>query len=560
IAHIGKIEEGCRGQSRGIGAQSSTMAILDEQDEEDDFNGVAESSRNEMTSVSREIYEILKYNKFALIFHNGSDNEFVDLTNFGVPPITSFGDNLMIWCYRRGILTIQNDRKHELVKELRYTHVLLCGMIEDLLSGDWYALLCKEAAIIIAGNPCIQIQGVNPMMVVDCCLYKLFLQCSFDKTNSAWGDLVSSYWICDGILQKDITLEINDALHREIRWEWDDDMVYEEDSYRWISITLRDREILGMNNLPAETSSFFLEFEISDQPTALPNGLFEHSRNLGANSLLLCLQFCITPFLKCHSIRFLGLTTDHTEWDCLDSLWVLDLRYTAWNEILSPEKMGLMDNLMELSIEGLPNLRWFRVIKPACRPDISAYLGNSFMHKEKLEILDLSGNSEMKILPNGISKASSLQVLILDDCNDLKNVLVPDGLPHSLKSFSFDGYGPAFHRASIVELPAKQERPSTPTTKEGASVSSISLKGCTQLENMFVRGLPNLTLDFSTMVLEVPMLKQLFLLGCKNLCAIIWSMADIPSLNLLCIDTRAGAGCRPPSIDQNKSFRCRCMP
>ncbi|KAI4969632.1 hypothetical protein ZWY2020_000546 [Hordeum vulgare] len=602
-----------RGLQRAIAEelelQSSTMAILDEQDEEDDFNGVAESSRNEMTSVSREIYEILKYNKFALIFHNGSDNEFVDLTNFGVPPITSFGDNLMIWCYRRGILTIQNDRKHELVKELRYTHVLLCGMIEDLLSGDWYALLCKEAAIIIAGNPCIQIQGVNPMMVVDCCLYKLFLQCSFDKTNSAWGDLVSSYWICDGILQKDITLEINDALHREIRWEWDDDVltklkkhlklpflvvqedgVYEEDSYRWISITLRDREILGMNNLPAETSSFFLEFEISDQPTALPNGLFEHSRNLGVLILCCCaFNFASPPFLKCHSIRFLGLDhctddrigegEDHTEWDCLDSLWVLDLRYTAWNEILSPEKMGLMDNLMELSIEGvwcwqyttrlqgqLPNLRWFRVIKPACRPDISAYLGNSFMHKEKLEILDLSGNSEMKILPNGISKASSLQVLILDDCNDLKNVLVPDGLPHSLKSFSFDGYGPAFHRASIVELPAKQERPSTPTTKEGASVSSISLKGCTQLENMFVRGLPNLveldlsgtaikTLDFSTMVLEVPMLKQLFLLGCKNLCAIIWSMADIPSLNLLCIDTRAGAGCRPPSIDQNKSFR-----
>ncbi|XP_045087012.1 uncharacterized protein [Aegilops tauschii subsp. strangulata] len=566
-----------RGLQRAIAEEleleSSIMAVMDKQDEEDDFDGVDESSRNEITSVSREIHNILKYSRFVLIFHNGSDNEIVDLVNFGVPPITSFGDNVMIWTYRRRMLTIKECKPYETLHELRYTHLLVYDRMKYLAAGQLYALLCKEADIIVACNPCIQ--GVDQTMAVNCCLYKLFLQCSVSKNNSNWVDIASNYWICDGILAKDITLDTSAALHREITWKCDDnvltmfkqhfklpfltvkeDDVYEEGPYRWISVTSKDREMLGMKTLPAETSSFFLEFVMSDQPTMLPNGLFEHSSNLGALTLRCCaFSFASPPFLKCHNLRFLGLDhctddktgegEDHTEWVCLHSLWVLDLRYTHWNEILSPAKMDLMDNLMELSIEGvwcwqyttclqgrLLNLQRLRVIKPTRGPDISTDASNSLMDKAKLEILDLSGNNEMEILPNSLSKASSLQVLILDGCNDLKNVLVPDGLPQSLKSFSFDGCGPAFRRAPIVELPPKQERPSTPATKEGASVSNISLKGCSQLAHMFVRGLPNLveldlsgtairTLDFSTMVLEVPMLKRLFLLGCEHLRAII---------------------------------------
>ncbi|KAF7111475.1 hypothetical protein CFC21_111485 [Triticum aestivum] len=600
-----------RGLQRAIAEEleleSSIMAVLDKQDEFDDFQGVDESSRNEITSVSREIHNILKYSRFVLIFHNGSDNEIANLVNFGVPPITSFGDNVMIWTYRRRMLTIKKYEEDELLHELRYTHLFVYDRMGFLAPGQLYELLCKEADIIVARNPCIQ--GVNQLMVVHCCLYKLFLQCSVSKNNSNWVDVASNYWICDGILPKDITLETSDALHREITWKWDDnvltkfkehfelpflivkeDDVYEEGPYRWISVTSRDREMLGMKTLPAETSSFFLEFVMSDQPTMLPNGLFEHSSNLGALTLRCCaFSFASPPFLKCHNLRFLGLDhctddkigegEDHTEWVCLHSLWVLDLRYTHWNEILSPAKMDLMDNLMELSIEGvwcwqyttclqgrLLNLQRLRVIKPTRGPDISTDASNSLMDKAKLEILDLSGNNEMEILPNSLSKASSLQVLILDGCNDLKNVLVPDGLPQSLKSFSFDGCGPAFRRAPIVELPPKQERPSTPATKEGASVSNISLKGCSQLAHMFVRGLPNLveldlsgttirTLDFSTMVLEVPMLKRLFLLGCEHLRAIIWGRnTDSFRLKLLCIDTRAGTSFHRPCINQNEAI------
>ncbi|KAF7098524.1 hypothetical protein CFC21_100260 [Triticum aestivum] len=600
-----------RGLQRAIAEEleleSSIMAVLDKQDEEDDFQGVDESSRNEIGSVSRAIDHILKYNRFVFIFHNGGDNEIVDLFNCGVPLVTSFGDNVIIWTYKRRVLTIKKYDQHELLHKLRYTHLLAYDRMERLLSGQLYALLRKEAEIIVPGNPCTE--RFSPMVVVDCCLYKLFLQCGFCKTNSGWDGLASSYWICDGILPKDITTEIGDALHREIRWECDDnvliefkkhfklpflivkeDDVYKEGPYRWISITSRDSEILGIKSLPEETSSFFLEFQISDQPAALPNGLFQHSSNLAVLTLCWCaFSFASPPFLNCHNLRFLGLChctddktgegEDHTEWVCLHSLWVLDLHYTEWNEILWPEKMDLMDNLMTLSIEGvwcwqytthlqgrLPNLKRLRVIKPSRGPDISTEPSRSFMDKVKLEILDLSGNSEMKILPNSLSKASSLQVLILDGCNELKNVAIPDGLPRLLKCFSLDGYGPAFIRAPTVELPLKQERPSIPATKEGASISKISLESCSQLENMFIRGLPNLveldlsgtaikTLDFNTMVLEVPMLKQLFLLGCEHLRAIIWSSKDSFHLNLLCIDTRAGTGHPRPCTDPKKSFR-----
>jgi hypothetical protein len=89
-----------------------------------------------------------------------------------------------------------------------------------------------------------------------------------------------------------------------------------------------------------------------------------------------------TPFLGCQTIKFLGLE------DCKDnktgkgnnlqSLWVLDIRNTEWDDILTEEKLDIMDNLMELNIEAfrcwqymnqllqnrLPRLERLRIIKP----------------------------------------------------------------------------------------------------------------------------------------------------------------------------------------------------
>lgn len=199
------------------------------------------------------------------------------------------------------------------------------------------------------------------------------------------------------------------------------------------------------------------------------------------------------------------------------------------------------------------HLQKLRIIKPTRKAEtasIDCY--NSFVDKIDLEILDLSGNRDMENLPTNLSMAKSLQMLILDGCDGLENVAVPDGLPSSLRSFSFDGYGPATKWTSSSKLPQEFSGPrrSHDPDKRDAKTLKISLQGCTQLENLFVRGLPNLVeldlsgsaikvLDLKTMVVDVPELKRLFLVGCQNLRAIIWgSMEELIKLEKVWIDTR----------------------
>jgi hypothetical protein len=52
-----------------------TMAVLDMQDEDDDFNGVDHGSRDVIPSVSQVIARTLVDKKFMMIFLNGSDDE-----------------------------------------------------------------------------------------------------------------------------------------------------------------------------------------------------------------------------------------------------------------------------------------------------------------------------------------------------------------------------------------------------------------------------------------------------------------------------------------------------
>uniref|UniRef100_A0A453T5K2 NB-ARC domain-containing protein n=2 Tax=Aegilops tauschii TaxID=37682 RepID=A0A453T5K2_AEGTS len=228
IIHIDCSEwKGRRTLQRAIAEElqldSSIMAILDKQDIDDDFNGVNEISRDEITTVSREIYHNLKDNRFMLIFHSRSDDE-IDFFPLGVPSFGKFTENIMIWTYRRRILTITEHEEHKVIQKLRYTHLLAYDRENYLTSGELYALLCKETALIVDDYPCMR--GLNPMMVADCYVYTLFLQRSFhNKTSSDWVGVASNCWICDGILQKDITLEICDTLHRDISWECDDNVL-----------------------------------------------------------------------------------------------------------------------------------------------------------------------------------------------------------------------------------------------------------------------------------------------------------------------------------------------
>uniref|UniRef100_A0A0D9W2E9 Disease resistance protein At4g27190-like leucine-rich repeats domain-containing protein n=1 Tax=Leersia perrieri TaxID=77586 RepID=A0A0D9W2E9_9ORYZ len=599
-----------------------TMAMFSRQDEEDDLNGLHHGSRDVIPSVATEIDRTLRDCRFMMIFLNGSDDE-IDVTRFGIPQMTEFRDNRMIWTFKRRLMTI-HSRRSEIAKKLRNTDLFFSAALihgeYQINDSDFHALVHGEASSIVD-----RYRGkvdIDPTMVTDCCLLELSLHYNFHRsTRFGWASHSSNYWICNGIMQ-DTAREINNLLHGEIRWDCDTSLLHNVlkelkplfllknascvVKHRWISVTSQEQVPGCMQTIPATASSFFLAFErsdkspaseISDQPTTLPYDMLKHSSNLAVLVLSYCsFSFTSPPFLACHGLRFLGLEhckhnkmegyggyTD--QWACLLSLWVLDLRYTDWDEMISEEKMDVMGNLKELNIEGakcwqqymsklqktLPHLYRLRISKPMVQHQPETTTSNSrsisFLEKGKLEILDLSGNSEMKSVPINLSKASSLQVLVLDGCDALERV---DRLPPTLISFSLDGFGPASHWTPGVNLlPPEEFRPNSSMDNKNAKTSIISLEGCTQLENLFLRGLPNLVeldlsgtaikiLDFTTMVVQVPGLKRLFLIGCKCLRAITWDQKILPSgiiqvepqLELLCIDTRAGIQHCRTSIDK----------
>ncbi|TVU44293.1 hypothetical protein EJB05_03729, partial [Eragrostis curvula] len=578
----------------------TTMDIFDKQDEEDDFNGVDQASRDLINDASIMIDKTLRECSIIIFFLNGSDHEF-DLINFGVPPISTFGNNIMIWSFKKRSLTmtLSGYKHYSILKtQLRNTQLFVhTGWeIYELSNSEFTDLLHEEAASIVARHPCIM--GMDALtMVKDCCLYQMFLYYSFHRaTKFAWTAHASNYWICDGIIKGDRTVEISNALHEEIRWECDtydlldhvckdwiknnqdasflvinDDTVYKKKPYRWVALTSKNLKVpdQDMKTIMDKTSSLFVAFKLTDNtPAGLPDGLFKHCNNLGVLVLFCCaFNFASPPFLQCSGLRFLGLdrcTNDLTrkeegygmDWVFLYSLWVLDMRYTDWDEILAKGKIDLMVSLRDLSIEGLKcwqhisqlqtrlsNLQRLRITRSMQKAKISDDTSNSFVEHTKLEILDLSGNNDMKKLPTSLSNASRLQVLVLDGCDSLENVEVPNGLPSSL--------------TSSTELHLKSSRPKCPSDQDtkDLKLSHISLQGCTQLSNLFLRGLSNLmeldlsgsplkVLDFGSMVVDVPRLKRLFLLGCEHLRAIKWG-SSVHNWELICIDTWPGTWTQP---------------
>ncbi|TVU43706.1 hypothetical protein EJB05_10194, partial [Eragrostis curvula] len=611
------------------------MDMFDKEDEEDDFRGVDPASRDVIRDVAAVTNQIMRMTRSMIIFLNGSDEEVV-LSRFGVTEyndniiIWTFTRRFPT----RGLQSQYMDRVEQIASKLRYTNIFIYGFIwssglRNATRSELSALVREEATSVIARHPCMQEDDLA--MVIDCYLYVLFLHHTgfYEGTRRLWANHGANYWICDGIIQGDRTREISKALYQEINFDCNDDsfdsnvfkqkMIPPESSYylvygddgdfssriigkrpaRWISITSK-KKIAGekMKSILGNASSIILAFESTNSPHGLPNDLMEQCSNLRVLILSYCAFNFVSPlFQHCHTLRFLGLdhcinnntteleTTEYTsaKWACLHSLRVLDLRCTDWDEILSEENMDLMGNIMELNIEGfmccqftsqlegrLPNLERLRIVKPLRPAEASKDIDNSFVGKAKLEVLDLSGNNDMKKLPTSLSKASNLQVLVLDGCDGLENVVLCNPL---LRSFSFDGYGPAHNWTSVVELPPESSRPKCPSNgdkKKDVKTSVISLEGCRQLENMFLRGLPNLEeldlsgcaikiLDLETMVVDVPRLKRLFLLGCEHLRSIRWgSYKDKRhELELLCVDTRPAGRVHRPSIAHSNSIGLR---
>ncbi|TVU37321.1 hypothetical protein EJB05_10630, partial [Eragrostis curvula] len=520
----------------------TTMKVFDMKDEDDDFNGVDRSSRDVIQSVAALIDQTLRSSRFMMIFINGSDDE-IDMTRFGIP-LAPYLSNKLLWTFNRRLLTIHDSHK-EIESKLRGTEVFLYDNIRRLSSSDFRALLHKKITSIVARHPCLQ--AVDPTMVTDCCLYKFFLHYSFHSTTGFdWAAHASNYWKCVGTIEGNAPRsDIVNVLQKEIRWKCDGPLLqelfhkfmgdptvsffsdsycynigtqernnYQTKPYDWVCITSKYLTVpeKDMQTILERPSSLFVIFDKANNPQeGLPNGLFKHCSNLGVLTLSFCaFSFESPPFLVCQAIKFLGLEhcTNNkaskgnypTNWAHLHSLWVLDLRNTDWDDILSEEKLEIMYNLTELNIEGsrcwqylsqlknrLPCLESLCIINPTHQPAAPTdTIDSSFMDKKMLQILDLSGNKGMKYLPTSITNASNLEVLVLDGCDEIENVVLASEFPSSLRSFSFDGYGSIAQWKSMVDLPPESSRPKPPSDANKVDVKTlkISLQGFKQLENL----------------------------------------------------------------------------
>ncbi|CAL5008445.1 unnamed protein product [Urochloa decumbens] len=485
-------------------------ADFERQDEEDDFCGVDQASRNEIGGVASMIARSLAQFRCLVVFHNGS-NDLIDLTSCGIPHPEVFGTKVQ------------------------------------------------------PGAP-IGIVGGN---------------LSIDYN---WATHASSYWVCDGIVgggQENQAWELAFALQQHIRLE---DFSPSEcgaspisllgagysSPEQWVLIT-------SSSNLKhvarGTTSLFFAPEKNRSTLVSLPRDTFHEADQLRVLKLWRCtFSFSSPPFHCCQNLRFLGLDTCKDEQQLGDEeeekgaravetfqrLWVLDVRHTDW-ELDLPLEMEeqVTTNIREVHINKgriwCSNFAWRRLLNLhkllLVEPTNSWETGrkDEFMDMDKLELLDLSRNSTIQVLPS-LSGATNLKTLVLDGCFQLEHV-GPQGLPPSLESFCFNAGADEEH-------------------ENKAKISRISLAGCSRLEDFRLRGsLPNLEeLDLSrTSVkmldlangIKVPCLKNVFLVGCENLRSIswpnTWSILKIEKHKprLLCIDTRAREGSqkKPSSCD-----------
>ncbi|CAL5010347.1 unnamed protein product [Urochloa decumbens] len=553
-------------------------ADFDKQDEENDFNGVEQGSRAEIAGVARVIAQsIVKY-RCLVVFHNGSDG-MVDLTNFGIPQ-PEFFNTKVLWSFRgRFRLNDQICRK----VDNSNTHIFLyADAAAAVVSCS--ALVVEESMEIALYTHKLGID-VTPEIATECCMYLLPLNCygsgfldygTLTYNGAAidynWATHASSYWVCDGIVQggqDNRAWELARALQQQMRLdEYSPNRQARHLGYtltirtkrHWVSVksTLQSISSYHLRDFTPRTTSLFLVL-YSFSSKRFPSNKFHEAGQLRVLKLCHCsFSFSSPPFNCCPNLRFLGLDS------CVDEqqpskeekqtgaravqtfqrLWVLDVSHTDW-ELDFPaetEEPVVATDIREVHINKgriwrsnlawrrLSNLHKLRVVKPTSSWETGRQ--DEFMDMVKLELLDLSRNSTMQVLPN-LSVATNLKTLVLDGCVGLEHV-GPQGLPPSLESFSLDaGAGGR-------------------DNKNKARISRISLAGCARLEGFRLRGslqeLEELDLSHTAIKMldltdEAPVqrLGKVFLVGCKQLRSISWpDDVSMCQIRLLCIDTREG--------------------
>uniref|UniRef100_A0A0E0KMP2 Disease resistance protein At4g27190-like leucine-rich repeats domain-containing protein n=1 Tax=Oryza punctata TaxID=4537 RepID=A0A0E0KMP2_ORYPU len=516
------------------------MDLFDRQDEEDDFSGVEESSRAEIADIKREIYRTFMDLTCLLILNNGSDYT-VDIASFGFPLNDWYNlrDNRLLWTFR-GRLRLnpkidQNvDRSH--LSFLPYEYYRFHYSIEM-----WKDFLAREAKEITQYSGELHLDGTK---AAECCLYLLSLNYrGGDIMDYNWATHASNYWVCDGIitvqgeeedgsLHKDQAWELAAALHQEIRLEdYSSNTVpsfaalLDTPKNRWVLVTQKS----NMKTKPTlDTTSLFIAFK---NAVLLPYDMFHQANKLRVLRLCNCtFSFSSPPFHCCHNLRFLGLDKcqDHRPQEAREDnsntspaleifqrLWVLDICYTDWELAFPTESTKEQQMVMNIREVHINNGRIWH----------SNFAWRRLKNLQKLRVIEPTH-------PWGMTGemdefADSLKTLILEGCVGLEKV-GPRGLPSSLESFSFDSR--AVKNCDETKL------------------IYVSLAGCLRLESFTLRGpLPNLkeldlsntrikSLDLKDQVVQVPRLRRVILLGCKQLRAVLWPEEGVPELMVLSID------------------------
>ncbi|CAD6342530.1 unnamed protein product [Miscanthus lutarioriparius] len=534
------------------------VVAIDAQDEEDDFSGVDHGSRAVVRDITGVIGRYLVQYRCLVIFHNGSE-DVVDLTDFGIPALKFLGTKVL-WTFR-GRLRLNN----RIYNKVEASHLFLHA--DHYM--NWNANLAEEAREISLYTYKLGL-GVTPKIATECCLYLLSLNNQGKKMiDYNWATHASCYWVCDGIIggQDNQTWEVAHALQQHIRLEdyssnaelMGSVGMLDLSSKQWISIT----ESYFKEVPPEATTLFFAPNKSSPQVVPLTSDKFRKVDQLRVLKLYGCtFSFSSPPFHCCRSLRFLGLDrcmdglqhgeeeeeekTGERAVEIFQRLWVLDVCHTDWPLAFPPEteEQVVATDIREVHITNgriwtsnlawrrLPNLHKLQVVEPTNPWETERR--DEFMAMVNLELLDLSGNSTIQVLPS-LSGATSLKTLILDGCVGLEHV-GPQQLPPSLESFSLNTAG------EDEDL-----------KKKNVEISYISLAGCVRLANFILRGsLPNLEeLDLSHTaikildlgaIVKVKNLQRLFLMGCGQLRSISWPKTEMYKLRLLCIDTRARGG------------------
>uniref|UniRef100_I1PIK3 NB-ARC domain-containing protein n=1 Tax=Oryza glaberrima TaxID=4538 RepID=I1PIK3_ORYGL len=513
----------------------SVMAMFDQRDEEDDLDGVEHGARGVIPDI--------------------------DVQECGVPIIMGLSSKRVLWTSQVRFGPWTGDDLH---KFARLSDVAIYADPFDDES------LLHEEAEEVARSTGVPKPGMSPEIVKECIMYYKVVRLIDGNHGIDWATHAANYWVCSGIIRSagnTSAWEIAQALHTNLRLDWNDNVNNNE-------------EKLAPLQVPCDSvikASFFCTTSRGNKEATtsckelLDDETFQHSSvdRLRVINLSQCtFSFASPPFLGCSSLRFLLLdrckdkdklrsgsapnstSAGDTDKDtgvsggaCFQKLWVLDLSYTDWYWLLSVEAQDLMVELRELNVKGVKHWSISHLLRDDNNSSTS--VGSStkplgLLNLVKLQvatepITEVQHQSQVlkedqvaaTLFPN-LSSCKIVKTIILDGCFELTRI-GPHDLPPSLESFSFSSNS----NDNDVDVTAK--------------IESISFRGCTQLKSVLLRGvferLKQLdvsgtcikTLDLRSMRGNWS-LKELLLLGCKELRAILWPKQDV-SLEVLHIDT-----------------------